>query len=324
MPQVDDGGASHRQPHADKLQRSHEPDEERLIDSPHHARHRLPPRACRDEQRAGDPDIRGSFERTHEPRNRVTKRVARKHAVMQREQAEQDDVERDRDGARLAGELTSEHGDVAVGEVEERIREEDEAANRDRSRERLRNDTDPLHGRYYSDLMRPTSQPRVVISGIGVVSPFGAGRDCFWRNVSRGVSGTRAITQFDASSYPCRVAAAVPPVSVESAVPLDGDGESEGRADPKRYSRAALFGVIAGREAWRDAGLRAREPNAGVLIGSGGGGIDVGEKQYEDFFTSGGRHVTPYAIAVGICGMVSSEISISLGLHGISHVLSCG
>ena len=105
---------------------------------------------------------------------------------------------------------------------------------------------------------------------------------------------------------------------------LDGDDDQDGRADPKRYSRAALFGVVAGREAWRDAGLRAGESGAGVLIGSGGGGIDVGEKQYEDFFTSGGRHVTPYAIAVGICGMVSSEISISLGLRGMSHVLSCG
>jgi 3-oxoacyl-[acyl-carrier-protein] synthase II len=82
--------------------------------------------------------------------------------------------------------------------------------------------------------------------------------------------------------------------------------------------------VIAAREAWRDAGLRAGEPRAGVLIGSGGGGIDIGEKQYEDFFANGGRHVTPYAIAVGICGMVSSEISISLGLRGPSHVLSCG
>ena len=61
-----------------------------------------------------------------------------------------------------------------------------------------------------------------------------------------------------------------------------------------------------------------------MIIGSGGGGIDVGETQYEDFFTTGGRHVTPYAIAVGICGMVSSEISISLGLRGMSHVLSCG
>ena len=160
--------------------------------------------------------------------------------------------------------------------------------------------------------MPSTGPHRVVISGIGVVSPFGVGRDCFWQHVSRGCSGTRAITQFDVSTYPCQVAAWVPPVSIADALELEGDDDQDGRADPKRYSRAALFGVIAAREAWRDAGLRAGESGAGVLIGSGGGGIDVGEKQYEDFFTSGGRHVTPYAIAVGICGMVSSEISISL------------
>ena len=173
--------------------------------------------------------------------------------------------------------------------------------------------------------LMPSSGPhRVVISGIGVVSPFGVGRERFWQHVSRGCSGTRAITHFDVSTYPCQVAAWVPPVSIADAAELDGDDDQDGRADPKRYSRAALFGVIAGREAWRDAGLRAGESGAGVLIGSGGGGIDVGEKQYEDFFTAGGRHVTPYAIAVGICGMVSSEISISLGLRGMSHVLSCG
>src|SRR4051794_27733596 len=164
----------------------------------------------------------------------------------------------------------------------------------------------------------------VVITGIGAVSPFGVGRERFWDHISHGCSGTRAITQFDASSYPCQVAAWVPPVSIADALWLDGDDKHDGRADPKRYSRAAMFGVIAAREAWSDAGLRAGEPDAGVVIGSGGGGIDIGEKQYEDFFVTGGRHVTPYAIAVGICGMVSSEISISLGLRGISHVLSCG
>lgn len=172
--------------------------------------------------------------------------------------------------------------------------------------------------------MPPNGQPGVVITGIGVVSPFGAGRECFWHHVSRGCSGTKAITQFDVSTYPCQVAAWVPPLSIDDAPSIEGDDEFEGRADPKRYSRAALFGVIAGREAWRDAGLRAADPRAGVLIGTGGGGISIGEKQYEDFYTSGGRHVTPYAIAVGICGMVSSEISISLGLRGLSHVLSCG
>ncbi|OFW16119.1 MAG: hypothetical protein A3F70_02900 [Acidobacteria bacterium RIFCSPLOWO2_12_FULL_67_14] len=171
--------------------------------------------------------------------------------------------------------------------------------------------------------MFTNGEPAVVISGIGVVSPFGAGRERYWDHISRGVSGCKAITQFDASSLACRVAAWVPPVSIEEAAALENENGG-GRADPKRYSRAALFGVVAAREAWRDAGLPAGLPNAGVLIGSGGGGIDVGEKQYEDFFASGGRHVTPYAIAIGICGMLSSEISIALQLRGLSHVLSCG
>ena len=168
--------------------------------------------------------------------------------------------------------------------------------------------------------------PRVVISGIGVVSCFGVGRELFWESVRNGRSGTRAITEFDVSTFPCKVAAPVPSVTMADAQPLAGEQGNgwESRADPKRYSRAALFGVVAAREAWNDAGLRVGEPRAGVLIGSGGGGIDVGEAQYRDFFTSGGKHVTPYAIAVGIVGMVSSEVSISLGLRGVSHVLSTG
>ncbi len=174
--------------------------------------------------------------------------------------------------------------------------------------------------------MVPVSTPRIVISGLGAVSAYGVGAERYWDHVSRGVSGTRAITEFDVSTYPCQVAAPVPPVDMSSVRRLDGEDDQgwESRADPKRYSRAALFGVLAGREAWHDAGLRVSEPGAGVIIGSGGGGIDVGERQYRDFFTNGGRGVTPYAIAIGICGMVSSEISISLGLRGISHVLSTG
>jgi 3-oxoacyl-[acyl-carrier-protein] synthase II len=167
---------------------------------------------------------------------------------------------------------------------------------------------------------------RVVVTGIGVVSPFGVGRERFWQHVSRGCSGTRAITDFDASDFPCRVAAPVANVTIADLPIVDGDGgrDPEHRADPKRYSRAALVGVIAAREAWNDAGLRAGEAGAGVFIGSGGGGIDVGERQYYDFFVEHGRKVTPYAIPISIVGMMSSEISISLRLRGVSHVLSCG
>src|SRR5436309_4374177 len=168
--------------------------------------------------------------------------------------------------------------------------------------------------------------PRVVITGIGVVSPFGIGRERFWQRVSQGCSGTRAITDFDASQIASRVAAPVGDVTIDDVPSLEGDDiwDPGYRADPKRYSRAALIAVIAAREAWSDAALRIAEPGAGVVIGSGGGGIDVGERQYYDFFVERGRKVTPYAIPISIVGMMSSEISISLRLRGVSHVLSCG
>ena len=174
--------------------------------------------------------------------------------------------------------------------------------------------------------MRHSGSPRVVVSGIGVVSPFGVGRERFWDHISRGCSATRQIVDFDASELPSRVAAMANGVSLDDVPAIDNDhARDEGyRADPKRYSRAALIGVIAAREAWLDAGLGLGARGAGVVIGSGGGGIDVGERQYYDFFVERGRKVTPYAIPISIVGMLSSEISISLRLRGISHVLSCG
>src|ERR687896_2111660 len=91
--------------------------------------------------------------------------------------------------------------------------------------------------RYYSEPMSAGNgngrPPRVVISGIGVVSPFGPGRERFWCSVSRGISGTKAITQFDVSSYPCRVAAWVPPISMDDAAVVHGDDDQGGRARPR-------------------------------------------------------------------------------------------
>jgi 3-oxoacyl-[acyl-carrier-protein] synthase II len=175
--------------------------------------------------------------------------------------------------------------------------------------------------------MSGNGRTSIAITGIGVVSPYGPGRDCFWRHVSRGCSATRAISDFDASAFPCTVAAAVPALSIDDAlVPLEraGGGPPSGRPDPRRYSKASLIAVVAAREAWADAGLRLNEPGAGVLVGSGAGGIDVAERQYAEFFTDGWKRVTPYAIPVSIVGMISSEISIALELHGISHVVSTG
>lgn len=176
--------------------------------------------------------------------------------------------------------------------------------------------------------MTVPARTRIAITGIGIVSPFGVGRERYWSHVTRGCSGTRTIEEFDVSGFTCQVAAALPPISIDDAPdvlpPLTGTNGHEDHADPRRYSRASLAGVIAAREAWADAGLRIAQPNAGVIVGSGAGGIEVGERQYREFFTDGLKRVTPYAIPVSIVGMVSSEISIALRLHGISHVLSTG
>jgi 3-oxoacyl-[acyl-carrier-protein] synthase II len=180
--------------------------------------------------------------------------------------------------------------------------------------------------------MPPTALPRVAITGIGVVSPYGVGRDRFWRHVSHGCSGTRAIVDFDASPFPCAVAAPVPAVSIDDAVVISERAsqartDRAGRPDPRRYSKASLIAVIAASEAWVDAGLRIGEPGAGVIVGSGAGGIEVAERQYAEFFRpkqDGWKKITPYAIPISIVGMISSEISIALELHGISHVVSTG
>ena len=167
---------------------------------------------------------------------------------------------------------------------------------------------------------------RVVITGLGAVSPFGLGRDRFWCAIRDGQSGTRRMEEFDTQGMACQVAAPVPALSIDDVPEMAGDDFADPgyRADPKRYSRAALIAVIAAREAWLDAGQRIGEPGAAVVIGSGGGGIDVGERQYYDYFVERGRKVSPYAIPVSIVGMMSSEVSISLRLRGASHVLSCG
>jgi 3-oxoacyl-[acyl-carrier-protein] synthase II len=173
----------------------------------------------------------------------------------------------------------------------------------------------------------PPSEPRVAITGIGVVSPFGVGRDVFWDHVSRGASGTRAITAFDASALPCRVAAPVPDealVAAGAGPDAEADPHGDGRADPRRYAKVSRIAVLAAREALRDAGLDAGADGVGVIVGSGAGGIDVAERQYGEFYAGAFHRVSPYAIPVSIVGIVSSEISIALGLRGISHVLSTG
>jgi 3-oxoacyl-[acyl-carrier-protein] synthase II len=158
-----------------------------------------------------------------------------------------------------------------------------------------------------------------------VVSPFGIGRECFWTSIAAGRSGTRAVTGFDTRHLATRVAAPVPDDALPGTDLLPHDnGNGNGRADPRRYAKVSRIAVLAAREAVADAGLDTSTGDLGVIVGSGAGGIDVAERQYGDFYAGALHRVSPYAIPVSIVGIVSSEISIALGLRGPSHVLSTG
>ena len=183
----------------------------------------------------------------------------------------------------------------------------------------------------------PPARSRVAITGIGVVSPFGVGRELFWDCLTRGVSATRTVTEFEPNGG-CRVAATVPLDALNgsasrAAIVPNGrraaatDRDPASHADPRRYAKVSQIAVLAAREAMCDAGLSTDEDDTGeigVIVGSGAGGIDVAERQYGEFFSGELHRVSPYAIPVSIVGIVSSEISIALGLRGISHVLSTG
>jgi 3-oxoacyl-[acyl-carrier-protein] synthase II len=172
----------------------------------------------------------------------------------------------------------------------------------------------------------PDTRAAVAITGIGVVSPFGVGRDRFWRAIAAGESGVTRVEGLDDRHWTSRIAARVPDDAIAAAEAARNGhpGGVDGRADPRRYAKVSRIAVLAAREALEDAGIETTGADMGVVVGSGAGGIDVAERQYFDFHTGDHHRVSPYAIPVSIVGIVSSEISIALGLRGPSHVISTG
>ncbi|MBX7218495.1 MAG: beta-ketoacyl-[acyl-carrier-protein] synthase family protein [Blastocatellia bacterium] len=166
---------------------------------------------------------------------------------------------------------------------------------------------------------------RVVITGMGVVSPIGIGCPAFWESVAVGKSGTGPITLFQPAGLPCRVAAEVKDFSFTEGI---------GHKDRDRVQRAVPMTLAAVREAALMTGIdfetiSDEERRAwGVLVGTGAGGIEFAERQYEAFFRqhsdTAHRRVSPYSIVASLVGMVSSEINMAFRLYGPSHVVSTG
>jgi 3-oxoacyl-[acyl-carrier-protein] synthase II len=168
---------------------------------------------------------------------------------------------------------------------------------------------------------------RVWITGIGVISPIGTGRDAFWAGVRRGESPVRRIDRFDPSPFRSQVAA-----QIDDFEPLDHMDARTAR----QLDRFSQFGLAAGRMALADAGLdegqgggaeaRGPEPERfGVYLGSALGGIAYAEGQHERFIERGIRSVAPNLALAVFGGAAPANIGIALGLRGpiLSTANSC-
>lgn len=166
-----------------------------------------------------------------------------------------------------------------------------------------------------------TRPRRVVITGIGCVTPIGIGRELFWHSLQTGVSGVRTIESFDVTDSAVKIAGEVRDFDWEAVV---------GPKDRKHVPRTVPLALAAAREAMADAAIDttdlplAKRRTIGVEIGTGGGGLAFAEKHYEYWYIGPKTHASVYIIPASTHGGLSSEISMAFGLRGLSHVVSTG
>ncbi len=163
------------------------------------------------------------------------------------------------------------------------------------------------------------SKRRVVITGLGVVSPLGIGVDKNWKNILAGKSGIGKITQFDATGFASTIAGEVKDFNAGDYLP-----EKEAR----KMDRFIQLGMVAGIEAIKDSGIEVTEANAdriGVHIGSGIGGIHTIEATTRLFLDKGSRRISPFYIPMSIINMVGGNLSIMYGMKGpnLAMVTAC-
>ena len=154
------------------------------------------------------------------------------------------------------------------------------------------------------------SKRRVVITGLGIVSPIGIGVSATWKNLIAGQSGIGKITHFDASQMACQIAGEVKDFEVTQYLPAK---------DARRMDRFIHFGLVAGIEAFKDSGLQVSEQNAeriGVNIGSGIGGLPMIETTHGEYLAAGHRRISPFFIPGTIINMISGNLSVMYGLKG--------
>ena len=156
------------------------------------------------------------------------------------------------------------------------------------------------------------SREKIVVTGLGVVSPFGDGVEIFWDSLKNSKIGISNVSLFDASQLNCQIAAECRHFNPE----LYMDPKEAKRSD--RYTH---FAVAAAKLAIEDAGIdmeKIDRDRMGVLIGSGVGGMDTIEKQSHAFFERGPRRVSPFMIPNLLSNMSSGVVAIALGARGVN------
>ena len=166
---------------------------------------------------------------------------------------------------------------------------------------------------------------RVVITGMGIVSPVGTGIEYAWKNIVDGVSGVRKIDTFDASDLASQIAG-LPVVGTEPGQ-YNPDSVIDAR-EQRKLDKFIMYGIVAADEAIRDAGLidyDGDKNRMGVSIGAGIGGLNTIYDNCAELYANGSRHISPFFIPKAIINMAAGNVSIKYGLKGpnLSVVTAC-
>lgn len=156
---------------------------------------------------------------------------------------------------------------------------------------------------------------RVVITGLGIVSPVGNTVPQAWDNIVNGRSGIDRITRFDASSFNAQIAGEVKDFDVTQYLSAK---------EAKQMDTFIHYGIAASVDAWKDAGLTVTEENAeriGAIVSSGIGGLQRIEETQTEYLAKGPRRISPFFVPASLINLVSGQVSIMLGLKGPTYAV---
>lgn len=157
-----------------------------------------------------------------------------------------------------------------------------------------------------------TMKNRVVITGMGAVTPVGNQKDTFWENIKNGVSGVDIISRFDASGYTTQIAAEIKDLKVEDYID---------RKEARRMDRFSQYAIIAAKQAIDDAKIDLSvvdKDRFGVILGTGVGGMETLEEQAKVLINKGNNRISPFFVPMMIGNMAAGQIAIALGARGIN------